>query len=250
MHLEQPMVLPRTGQIKLQCASVEISDLIPNFYNGNPYGLSFDNTRCRVGNDVDGYVTIQLEMGRYSAQQITAAVNATINSLGWWTSSTDPGFTITGNDVIQKHVISIDSTKLAPAHGTQFYFDLSTATTNNSMMYYSLGYTSTTSLIVDGVYESPNLPQMETQGTACVIECDLAEMRRYSEGFKKVLAEVPFAGKTTFSNSVWPQGAQISPDMIYGGPRTFNLVTIKIKTRSSAPMLFMGGIMSISIRFL
>jgi hypothetical protein len=244
------MVLPRVGQLRLQCASVEISDLIPNIFNGNPYGVPFDNTRLRIGNDVDGYVTIQLEMGRYNASQIAAAVNAVAASLGWWTSSTDPGLLISGNDIIQKHVITINSTKLAALHGTQFYFDLSAATTGGSQLWYSLGYTSTTSLVADGVYESPNLPQMETQGTACVIECDLAEMRRYSTGFKKVLAEVPFAGKTTFSNSVWPQGAQISPDMIYVGPRTFNLVTIHVKTRASVPMLFMGGIMSISIRFL
>lgn len=249
VRLEQPLSLNTGRELHIQCTSVEISDLIPNIFNGYPYGVNFDNTRLRIGNDVDGWVTVQLDMGRYSAEHISAAVNALANSLGWWTLSTDPGFALTGNPIIQKHVISIDSTKLAAGHGTQFMVDLSTATTGGSMLYYSLGYTSTTLINTDGLFPSPNLPVMETQGTACIIETELIEARRYGTEIRRVLAEVPFAGKTSFSNSVWPQGAQISPEMIYTGPRQINMFFVGVRTRDNKPMIFMGGIMSLTLRF-
>lgn len=247
--LEQPLSLNTGRELHIQTTSVEISDLIPNIYNGFPYGISFDNTRLRMGNNVDGWVTVQLDMGRYSAEHISAAVNTLASSLGWWLDPEEPGFTLSGNPIIQKHVIVIDSTKLDPVHGTQFMIDLSLATTAGSMLYYSLGYTSTTVINTDGIFTSPNPPVMETQGTACIIESELVEARRYSGDLRRIIAEVPFAGKTTFSNSVWPMGAQISPEMIYVGPRTINMFSVNVRTRDNKPMIFMGGIMSVTLRF-
>lgn len=249
MNLEQPLVLPRGGEVRVQCANVEISDLIPNIFDGTPYGQSWNNTKLRVRTDVEAWTTIQLDMGRYDSPQLEAALNAAINSLGWWLDPAMPGLKVMGNTVIQRIVFVIDDTKLDPVHGTTLSIDFRKATTGSDL-YYSLGFPINSMLVGTGVYSSPNLPMMETQGTACVIECNVSELRRYHDGFRRILAEVPFSDKSTFGNSVWPQGAQISPDMIYSGPRTINKINVAVKTREGSPMIFMGGIINVTIRFL
>lgn len=247
--LEQPLIFPRVVRMSLQTTAVEISDLIPNIFNGRPYGLSFDNTRLRVGTDTQPMTTVQLTMGRYNTAQISAAVNAVVAGLGWWADPADPGLTISGNEVIQKIVFVIDSTKLNPVYGTQFMVDLAEATTS-STLYHTLGFTSTTSFLVDGVYGSVNFPLMETQGTACYIESDLAEPRRIGSTMRRILAQVPFAGKTSFSNTVWPVGAQISAPMNYIGEQTLTSFSVRVRTRKGAPMVFMGGDMTVDIQFI
>jgi hypothetical protein len=252
-QLTPPLELPKEAAhrpLLIQCTQVQISDRIPNVFNGYPFGYPLDNTTLRVGTDVHAYVTIALTPGLYlDADMLEAAINAAINSMGWWTNPADPGFTLTANSVIDRFIINIDSTKLAVAHGTQFKIDFTKAV-NNSDFYYLIGFTPTTELIADGLYTSPNLPIMESQGTACIIELDLMPVRKFGNADRRVLAEVSFAGKTSPSDSIWPQGGQISPELVYNGNRTIKSYSVRVRTRNDQPMIFMGGILTFTVVFL
>lgn len=253
ISLQSPVVLP-TGSvgrpIRIQCTQVQVSDRIPNIFDAAPFGMPFNNTMLRVGTNTVAYTLITLPMGLYlDATIINAAVNSAINSLGWWNNPSDPGIVIGANSVIDRFYIKLDSTKLKPAFGAQLKLDLR-QTTTNSTLWYTLGYDATTELIADGIYESPHLPQLETQGTACIIELDIAPPRIFSNDFRRVIAEVSFAGKLTPSDSIWPQGAQISPPFNYAGNRSINTYQVTVTTRKGASMIFMGGILTFTIIFL
>lgn len=250
--LTSPIILPTKSlrkELYIRATQIEISDRIPNVFNGNAYGVSFDNTKLRVGTNTEAYVTVELPMGLYlEASMLNAAINSAINNLGWWTNPADPGFTIVGNSVTNKFIITIDSSKLNPLFGAQFKIDFQYTSTLSSF-YQLIGFNSTSELIADGTYESPVTPIMETQGTACIVELDLVQSRKFGLAERRVLAQVSFAGKESTSNSIWPQGGQLSPSLIYTGPRQITQYTIQVRTRAGALMVFMEGILSADIVF-
>jgi hypothetical protein len=151
--------------------------------------------------------------------------------------------------VIDRFVINIDSTKLNPLFGVQFMIDFTKVTTNSDF-YQLIGFSSTTNLIADGLYTSSVLPMMETQGTACIVELDLMPIRKFGRDERRVLAEVSFADKVSPSDSIWPQGGVVSPELIYPGNRNIRGYSVAVKTRKGSPMLFMGGILTFTVVFL
>lgn len=248
IYFTSPIQFP-PGEIKIRVSRVQISDRIPNIFDGRPFGQSFNNTLLRVGNNVDGWVTIQLETGLYMyAAMIEAAINAAINSLGWWADDKIPGFELMVNTVIDRFVIKIDSTKLSPLHGTQFWFDLAEATTN-SKLYYTLGFKFNFTTLVDGTFTSPILPMMETQGTVCVVCCSLMPPRLVNTIFVPYVADVDFAGKTSSSDNVWPQGNVGNDMIIYTGQRSITQAQFYVLTDEGRPMVFMNGRLNIELLF-
>lgn len=250
ISFSSPLQLPKNKEVNMRISRVQISDRIPNVFDANPYGIEFDNRRVRIGTDVHPWVTIQLDPGLYiSSDMIQAAINATINSLGWWADSNDPGFLLQTNAVIDRFNIIIDSTKLLPLHGTQFYFDLQESTTNSSKMWYTLGFTSTSVFMADGVYTSSMVPNMDTQGTSCVVCCTIMPPRLVNTDYQPYVADVDFSGKLDASDIVWPQG-NIGNDMIvYSGPKTINQATMYVLTDKGLPMVFLNGRLQIEILF-
>lgn len=244
-----PMQLPISNQIKIKVNRIQISDRIPNVFNAYPYGFPFNNTRLRVGTDVDPYFFIKLDPGLYfNAAVIEAAINKTLNSLGWWTDPTNPGLTILENNIIDRLVITIDSTKLAAGHGTQFYLDLRKSTTGCDMAY-TLGFADTTEFTVDGEFTSTQEPQMDTQGTSCIVCCSIMPSRMINETVLPYLAEVDFAGKTTSADNIWPSGNVGSEKMVYSGPRTITQARFYVLTSTGKPMVFLSGQLSIELLF-
>ena len=244
-----PMQLPVSNQIKIKVNRVQISDRIPNIFNGYPFSLPFDNTRLRIGTDVHPYSVVQLENGLYfNAIVLQAAINKVIEGLGWWTDPTDPGLTIHENTIINKLVITIDSTKLVAAHGTQFMLDLRKSTTGSDLAY-TLGFPDTTEFTADGQYNSTLVPQMDTQGTACIVCCSIMPQRMINESVLPYVAEVDFAGKTTTSDNVWPSGNVGSDMMVYAGPRTITQAHFYVLTTENKPMIFLYGQLSIELLF-
>lgn len=247
--LRTPVKMPSNGQVKIQCSSMQVSNRIPNIYNGAVLGLNFNNTMLRVGTDLQPYQLIALDNGVYaSGPIIMAAVNAAINTLGWWMNPKDPGLSISLNDVIGKFVIVIDSSKLNPAFGSQFRFDLQEATTG-STLYKTLGFLSTTLLVADGLYTSPNAPVMATQGTTAVVVSSLMPPRRYNEDYKALVADVAIAYSVIPNDLIWPPGGVISTVLIYSGPRTITQATFNVLTTDGAPMVFLSGQLIIELAF-
>jgi hypothetical protein len=250
VNFHSPVQLPKDVTVKLRVSRVQVSDRIPNVYDGRAFGQAFDNTTVSVSTNVHAVpVTIKLEMGLYMyAATIEAALNAAINTLGWWQNPADPGLLIALNPVIDKFVLTIDSTKLAPAHGNQFKLSLQQSL-NNSMMWRTLGFTPTTSFTVDGDYTSNVEPEMDTQGTACVVCCSIMPTRLVNEIYQPFVASIDFAGKTTTSDSVWPSGNVGNDEIVYSGSRTITQANFYVLTDEGAPMIFMNGRLSIELLF-
>jgi hypothetical protein len=195
-------------------------------------------------------VTIQLAPGIYlGLDYIEAAINSAINSsLGWWTDPLDPGLTIEFNYVIGRAVITIDSSKLDPAFGTQFRLDLRKSI-SKSDMYSTLGYLDTDVFTADGAYTSPNTPDLHPQGTSCVIHLSICPQRKRNNEIVGIIATVPMTDNVIPKDNIWPAQGQLSPKMTYRGTKTIIDYTVEIKTTENLPMLFMTGSINLTVAF-
>lgn len=254
--LAKPLELPVGKVARMQVCAITLSDSIPNVYDARPY-YQFNNTRLAVRTNVAGsQFTVNLTRGRYATvDQIAAAINQAIVDThpAWYTNPNQPALSIDANVVINAVVVTIDSTKLAAPH-TQLTLDLSRATTYTDIAD-TLGFSQATSVMTSapGVisrWSSNQIVKMDTQGTTCDVQCSLISSRRRNNLWVKTLALVPFAGKQTISDNVWPSAGQISPVIVYDGERVMNQISISIKTMTGYPMLFMDGAIHVIISFL
>lgn len=253
----RPVNLPNANTSRnlfMQVNSVTISDRIPNVFDAKPY-YNFDNTKLRVKTNIEPWTAITLSPGLYyTADLIGDAINSAINSLGWWISSTDPGLTFGSNSITDQVYILFRTGKLNPIHGTFLTLDLSRAGTDTDLAV-TLGFSEATAEmsgnpLLNVAYTSNQVVKIDTQGSSCDIHSTLSSDTRRNDTLSSTLAVVPFAGKTTLSDNVWPAGGQISPTIVYTGNRSLIHVGIKIKTMDGKPMLFMSGRVFVSISFL
>lgn len=251
-----PLVLPGNNSsqnLYLQVNSITISDRIPNIFDARPY-YDFNNTLLRIGTDTVPYQTVQLNAGLYyTADLIGDAINAAINTLGWWINPSDPGFVVGSNSIIDKVYILFKTGKLNPAFGTRLKVDLRKSTSDTDLattLGFSQGVAELQGNPLTNVsYTSDIVVKIDTQGSSCDIHSSLTADTRRNNTFSQSLAVVPFAGKTTLSDNVWPSGGQISPSIVYSSDRVLKDITIKVKTMDGLPMLFMNGRIFISISF-
>jgi hypothetical protein len=253
--LAKPLELPLNSKPKMQVCAITLSDRIPNIFNAAPY-YNWNNTRLAVHTNVVGSLFyINLTRGRYAAtDQIAAAINQAIvdSHPTWYTNPLQPALAIDANPVINAVIVTIDSTKMAAPH-TTLTLDLSKATSGTDLAT-TLGFSQATSVMTSapGVisrWTSDQIVRMDTQGTTCDVQCSLISSRRRNGTWVKTLALIPFAGKTTISDNVWPTAGQISPIMIYDGGRVVGQVNIEIKTMTGNPMLFMDGAIHMVLSF-
>jgi len=267
-----PLQLPQYGTLKMQVCSVTLSDRIPNIFNASPY-YSFNNATLLVATNIEPWQRINLQTGLYqTADTIAAAINnamgllpVTAGGTGWWINNADPGVTFSPNSIIDKMVANLDASKLKPAAGNRFYIDL---TLNGvirpvinekagTSLGWTLGYSDANAVWSSNVSPSPTSlwtsdmqVHMDVQGTSCDIHCSLVSTRRRNDTFVQTIALIPFAGKNTISDNVWPSGGQISPVLVYDGLRNIPSVVIEPRTLDNKPMLFMSGTIHIIISFI
>jgi hypothetical protein len=249
VHLNSPIAISSKAVV-MQATAVQLSDRVPNVFDGSPFGIPFNNTKVRVGTDTEAYVTIQLAPGLYfGLDYIEAAINAAINdSLGWWTDPLDPGLKIEYNYIISRAVITIDSTKLAPAFGTQFRFDLRKSL-SKSDMYSTLGFSATDVFTVDGAYTSVAPPNLHPQGTSCVIHLSICPQRKRNDEIVAVIATVPLTDALIPKDNIWPAQGQLSPKMVYRGTKNITDYVVEVKTVDNFMMLFLEGNMNMTVAF-
>jgi hypothetical protein len=244
---------PLKQQVYMQVTSITISDRIPNIFDANPY-YDFNNTLLRVGTNIEPYQTIALRPGLYySADLIADAINAAVGDLGWWLDNDDPGFEFGSNTITDQIIITIDPNKLNPIYGSSLKLDLRRLSTGTDIAD-TLGFTQAVAELtsppgVETKYTSNTIVRMDTQGTSCDIRCDLMKSTIRNNKLLDSLAVVPFAGKTTLSDNVWPQGGQISPMMLYTGTKNLKKVSVRVRTMEEKPMIFMSGRIFINIEF-
>lgn len=252
----KPVELPMNGAARMQVCAITLSDSIPNIFNAAPY-YNWNNTRLAVHTNVAGSTFfIQLTRGRYATvDQVAAAINQAIIDTHptWYVNPLQPALAMDANVIINSVIISIDSTKMAAPH-TTLTLDLSKATTGTDLAT-TLGFSQATSVMtsapgVTSRWTSDQIVRMDTQGTTCDVQCSLISSRRRNGTWVKTLALIPFAGKQTISDNVWPPAGQVSPIMIYDGGRVIPQINIEIKTMSGWPMLFMDGAIHVVLSFL
>ena len=59
----------------------------------------------------------------------------------------------------------------------------------------------------------------------------------------KIIAVVPFVGKTSASDSIWPNGGQMSPMLPYQGVKSIKSYSIRVRTTDDRPMVFLSGML-------
>lgn len=253
-NFANPLQLPMQGLAKMQVCSIQISDRIPNVFNAMPH-YAFDNTIVRMWTNAPapGPLDIHLPRGLYSSvDQIADAINSAVvaSGRGWYTLA-DPALKIEANPITDVVIITLDTTKLMPPH-FQLTLDLRKSSTGTDMAT-TLGFSQPAALIqalagsVQAV--SDQQVQLDTQGTTCDIWCSLITQRRRNKSMVRTLALIPFAGKSSVSDSVWPAAGQISPVLVYEGSKTIMYMDIEVKTMAGLPMLFMGGAIHVVINF-
>jgi hypothetical protein len=242
---------------KMQVCSIQVSDLIPNIFDANPY-YAFNNTLLRVWtNDTSGNpITVKLPRGLYSTvEQIALAINTAINSSinpSWYTDPEQPALSIVGDPITQQVIIAIDTTLLRLPH-TTMTVDLRKTSTGTDLAQ-TLGFSTNASLMyapagTTTYFVSDKIVQMATQGTAIDVQCDLVAPSRVDNRMERTLATIVFAGKNTSSDNVWPSAGQLSSLLLYDGPKEISRVSFKLLTRSGKPMLFSSGGVYIDIEF-
>lgn len=252
VSFKAPIKLPQGGGnlVKVQCSAIHMPNRIPNVFDGTPYGINFDNRFVRVGTDLLPYQTIQLEPGLYlNGYILMQAINTAINdTLGWWLDPKIPGLTLVVNEIIDKFIIKIDSTKLNPAVGTQFYFDLREATTG-SQMYSTLGFLPTTLFTVDGTYSSVAVPKIFTQGTTAMVNSSIMPARLINDDYQSLVAAVAFTPTVSATTIDWPKAGELSTTLVYSGPRIITQATFSVTTVDGNKMVFLDGPIIIEIAF-
>lgn len=251
VSLASPLNVPGNGRSLMQVCAVTLSDRIPNVFNAAPY-YKFDNTIVRLQTDSSGIHNVVLPRGLYATvEQVALGINAAVPA-GWYLDPADPALTIVTNSITDKIVATIDSTKLAAPH-TWMLCDVRKVTTDTDIGY-TLGFSETAG-IWQGIagtsvtFTSDRLAHMDAQGTTCDLQSSLVKSRKRNNDSVETLALISFAGKNTLSDNIWPSGAQVSPDMVYGGSSTIDVVTYDVRTTAGLPMLFMGGRMSFTVSF-
>lgn len=261
-----PLQLPVGAQPKLQVCAITISDRIPNIFDANPY-YNFNNTllkaqiRDNLGNVIVNPPPIQLPRGLYSTvDEIADAINAAIVALGWYANATLPAFVMTANVITDVVTVTMLPYKLIPAWSPPLnnyilHLDLLKTTTGTDLAE-TLGFgiansvweTSAAGAI--NTYNSNLEVKLDSQGTACDIQSSLITLRRRNDTQVRTLAIVPFAGKNTLSDNVWPSSGQISPVLVYEGSKTIIYASFNVRTMNNRTMLFMSGAMHIVISFI
>lgn len=247
--LTTPLQLPVSNKpIKIVVNELTLSDRIPNVFNANPY-YTFNNTLCEVRYFGVGPELVILPAGLYpDAEAIIDGINNAVNELGWWADPLDPGLTVETNTITDRITIYIDSNKLANGH-VGFQLDLRKDTVGTDLAT-TLGFSEGAAFLgTDGPHYSNQVARLDTQGTIADVQCSLVANRRRNNGFVRTVANVIFAGKTTTSDNIWPNGGQTSPLMIYDGPKQIINISYEIKTLRGRPMLFMSGVFRIVLSF-
>jgi hypothetical protein len=150
IYFDSNLIIPDDDHYYLRLVEGRILNMIPNIYNSG----SFNNGLIRV--DLDGTtIDIQLTNGVYTVANMTDAIAHTLydNSMIAVDHLYDSPIVISANTVTNQIYITIDSTK---SLGTQITIDLS-----QSLIYQVLGFSSTYTTTVDGVFTSSTTPNVD-----------------------------------------------------------------------------------------
>lgn len=258
-NLQPPLNFKDGGvSVIMQVLELNISDLVLNIFDGRPWGVNFYNLDLLVANNLDVdpitllpiWHRITLRPGKYATlATIGAAINQVVGEQwGWWTDPKDPGFTLDSNFPTKKALISIDSSKLLPAHGTQFMIDFRKSTTGSDL-YDLLGLRLPGEglIAVDGVAEPSGTSNTNPQGYLINVCCSLAPTRRVNQTDKPILATIPQMAQQYQLMLSWPSTGKKSPKMyITSLPRVYSY-RVWAETSDGKPMIFSAG--SISGKF-
>lgn len=210
-----------------------IDSQIPNVYNYNGTNTGLVRTSKDGGTTWD---TIQLTNGVYSIEGINLAIRAAISS--YWTSSSDPGFTLAGNTQTFVSYLIIDSSKLAVAG--QFCIDFEPTGSSMSTL---LGYTTTTSFSTDGIHTANTYTQMSWIGNSiCIYLYGLGDLCFENGASARELCRIPMSASQVNNEFVYPTAGIVCPWITIPAMSQLQSFTLKfLGSRSERQCLLLEG---------
>ena len=233
------VILPNDKNLLFRPISCTISSLIPNVYSA-PDGTFKNNVIYIKRNVIDAYTHLTIPTGRYTAEQLSNAINSAVSS--WYSNVNTPALQLTTNTAINQISCNINSSYLGTG-GTQFCIDFTAGGT--SQIGTLLGFPNCI-FTADGLYSSGNyaVPNFNPQGTICNIICDLAPYK-YVNGMKRqILFSIPMelmqnnATNITFPNT----DNRVIPVMDYDRQKTFTQFKIFVQNENGKQILFQEGL--------
>lgn len=232
--LVQPIQLDPNKKKKYQVIRTIISPEIPNVYN---YG-NFNNTQIRISNNGGiSWSIIQFNNGIYQIDMIQDTITNAIAQAGWLGTSTTP-IIVNYNPATQYVYIILNSSGIV---GTQIAVDF-----GYTPFYNLLGFSTTSNaiFITDGTFSAQNPPQIDQQGTTCLIVCSLIQGCRYTNGiYSNIVARIPLVQSESQIEIVWPSASTglLSPEVECSMSSTVMNYTVDIQTESGQSMVFLYG---------
>jgi hypothetical protein len=229
VQLPYPIQLPPTGKAYMDILGVTLTNNIPNIFSWQ----GFSNRKCRVkttdagGVDMVPWTNIVLNCGKYGPTDIAAAINSAISEIAGgtlWTSDLDPGFAIGYNTVTSRIWLTIDDSKLNPARGVHFWFDMSQAGAGSDLSY-TMGWSELKNPftpIMPGIFISfsDQCSRTDSQGVGIKLLNSMCPERPINQEMLRLVAEVPIA--ESFSSATptiqWPVSG-ITPRLVYNGSK-------------------------------
>jgi len=213
IDLSCPLTFRETQHLEIQLQKVSFPTYIPNIYQNG----AFNNGLVRISPDAGvTWTNVQLPAGVYSMNYISSAINTACST--WWITASDPGYLVAYNYATKLCYISIDSTKLAPAVGTQLAIDLS-----QSSIYELLGFPlATCTFITDGLHGGTVIPNLDWFGNSIsVLLTNLGAMSLKNGAQSNELASVPLIASSSNGNIyLYPQNGQEQPRIPLQNSRT------------------------------
>lgn len=213
----------------------QLTKELPNIYS---YG-SFNNTRVDVTNNGTSWDTVQLTAGIYTVEQLTAAINTALGAAGpgWWTSDTDPGFSIKYNLSTKFVYTEIDSTKLGVGTQLGIRYDVSD-------MYSTLGYTlASQPLITDGVHSATEYAQLDSQGTLVDVTSNLQlTSRRIGGKNVNTICSIALTSGSEYEDELfYPHGNSPTPYLQVVNPGRLTGISIQTTNGRGRPLVALYG---------
>lgn len=231
-NLNCAIELSSTNRIFLKPLSAQISVLIPNIFS---YG-AFNNRLLRVKTSVaDPWTTITLTPGVYlSAAYIEAAITDVLAAS--YTDPADPAIRLESNGITNQIFLIIDSTKLSA--GTQACIDFTLGNISTT-----IGFIAVKTFIADGIYNSSAIPEFDTQGTICNVNCSISSSKIINGVATKCFMSIPLVLMTSaMTEYVFPgiTNCELTPFILQGQNR-ISSYDIYFTRTDGEKMVFLNG---------
>lgn len=250
-NMASVLQIPSGPQPKMQVDWITLNAFLPNVFNADPY-FRFNNTLLRAFTNLPGTIDILLPTGRYTqVSDFADAINsAIIAHTGWYLNPANPAVSMSLNPVTGLNTVTIDTSRLA-AGLVNLTLDIRRTTTGTDLAD-TLGFSQGTAFLSavgplgPHYFYGNQATELNSQGTLCDLQSTVVSTRRRNNTLVKTLAVFYMHPN---GDTVWPDGGQVSPMVVYEGSKSISFVKMELKAITGNPLLFMSGSVNMAVSF-